>query len=383
MKPLHEVADVLRINKDRLNDIVNNSWKERTLHALHKCRTAALGGHIDRCDNPECGHLHLSYNSCRNRHCPKCQGHKREEWMQARESELLNVPYFHVVFTLPQELNELCLQKPALVYGLLFKTAWAVIRNFGENEKFLAAKMGMIAILHTWACLAGRQGQNLSLHPHLHCIVPGGGLTKNGKWKPAKGKGKYLFPVKSISKVFRARFVELLRKESIGLEQAFYDSLFAKDWVVYCKRPFFGPKQVVEYLGRYTHKIAISNHRIKEVTDGNVTFSAKDYRKGGKKHNITLSQEEFIRRFALHVLPKGFVRIRHCGILSSTLKKVCLQIIREQTGNPEIEPKPMGTILHRCPLCKKGTLITLLLFDQRGPPAEYIRKLTNKTLAKK
>src|SRR5690606_7110554 len=180
--PDHEVAHVLERNREHLADHCANSWQARTLHALRKCRTAALGGHIDLCDNPGCHKLHLICNSCRNRHCPKCQGHKKEEWIQAREADLLNVSYFHVVFTLPSELNRLCLYEPKMVYSLLFKTAWSIIRDFGGNPKFLGARMGMIAILHTW-------GQNLSLHPHLHCIVPGGGITKTGKWKHAKAKG--------------------------------------------------------------------------------------------------------------------------------------------------------------------------------------------------
>jgi len=200
-----EVAGVLERNSEDLSGICANSWQARTLHALRKCRTAALGGHIDRCDDPACHRLHLSYNSCRNRHCPKCQGHKREAWIKAREEELLNVPYFHVVFTLPHELNRTCLHSPKEMYGLLFRTAWSVIRDFGNNPKFLGADTGMVAILHTW-------GQNLSLHPHLHCIVPGGGITARGKWKYANGRGKYLFPVKAMSKVFRARSTEGLRE---------------------------------------------------------------------------------------------------------------------------------------------------------------------------
>ena len=183
MQPRYEVAQVLERNTDQLQRLTNNSWQLRTLHALRRCRTAALGGHIDQCNHHGCGKLHLSYNSCRNRHCPKCQGHKREQWIQAREAELLNVPYFHIVFTLPQELNKLALYTPKELYNILFTIAWEVIRGFGLNHKFLGAQTGMIAILHTW-------GQNLCLHPHLHCIVPGGGITKNGQWKNAKGKGK-------------------------------------------------------------------------------------------------------------------------------------------------------------------------------------------------
>src|SRR5680860_271087 len=326
-----EVAGVLERNREDLSCICTNSWQLRTLHALRKCRTAALGGHIDRCDNTGCDRLHLGYNSCRNRHCPKCPGHKREQWIRAREAELLNTPYFHVVFTLPDTLNRLCMYEPKQLYDLLFGTAWSVIRDFGENPKFMGATTGMVAILHTW-------GQNLGLHPHLHCIVPGGGITAGGKWKYAKNRGKYLFPVRAMSKVFRARFTEGLRKRS-DLPTDLYGTLFAKEWVVYCKRPFMGPPQVVEYLGRYTHKIAIGNHRIKDLGQDGVTFSVKDYRHGGRKSLLRLSDGEFIRRFALHVLPKGFVRIRHYGILSSSKKKRLLPRIAAQIGSVRIKLK--------------------------------------------
>ena len=366
-RPLYQVADVLERNVGSLSEYTVNTWQLRTLHALRKCRTAALGGHIDRCDKPECRQLHLSYNSCRNRHCPKCQGHKREEWIRARERELLNVPYFHVVFTLPDTVNRLCLYAPKQVYTILFKTAWSVLRDFGANPKFLGAGMGMVSILHTW-------GQNLSLHPHLHCIVPGGGVTANGKWKYAKNQGKYLFPVKAISKVFRARFVESLRKDFDG-PRSFYDKLFAKDWVVYAKRPFAGPQNVVEYLGRYTHKIAISNHRIRSLANGKVTFTAKDYRRGGAKQLLSLSDTEFIRRFSLHVLPKGFVRIRHYGILSSSRKRTILPLLMAEMGQrpPKQESPPI--LYRRCPRCKEGILVTVFMFDGRGPPKNWITKL--------
>ncbi len=363
----YEVAQVLERNRESLTDYCANTWQLRTLHALRKCRTAALGGHIDRCNNPSCRRLHLSYNSCRNRHCPKCQGHKREAWIRAREEELLKVPYFHVVFTLPSELNRVCLYEPKLVYGLLFKTAWQIIKGFSTNPKFLGANPGMIAILHTW-------GQNLSLHPHLHCIVPGGGITQNGTWKPARNKGKYLFPVKAMSKVFRARFVAALRKELQPQKRNFYESLFKQNWVVYCKRPFLGPSQVAEYLGRYTHKIAISNHRIKNLQDNAVTFSVKDYRHGGKKSILQLPDAEFIRRFALHILPKAFVRIRHYGILSSYHKRTSLPELQEILGKVNLPERP--PLQHRvCPTCKKGQLETIVLFGIRGPPEGWENEL--------
>lgn len=364
MRPLYEVADVFRKHSHQLEALTQNLWQCRTLQAIADCRTPALGGHIDKCDNPKCGQLHISYNSCRNRHCPKCQGNKREEWMSARENELLKVPYYHVVFTLPDELGALCMNNKSLMYSLLFKVAWQVIAGFADNPKFIGAKTGMIAILHTW-------GQNLSYHPHLHCIVPGGGITESGKWKNARSKDKFLFPVKEMSKVFRAQFIEAIRKtEGLSISQKTGKQLFAKNWVVYCKRPFFGPQQVVEYLGRYTHKIAISNHRIKEIKGGKVTFSAKDYRHGGRKMLVTLSEEEFIRRFALHVLPKGFVRIRHYGFLSSSLKRKVIPNLQEELGEVVLKERP--SIIHRsCPACKTGQLETILTFSSRGPPKDW------------
>jgi hypothetical protein len=312
VRPAFEVAHVINAHwQNILRTAHYNTWQLRTLDAIRRCRTPSLGGHLDLCTN--CGHTRISYNSCRNRHCPKCQQIQRERWIQARESELLPVTYFHVVFTWPEALNKLCLYEPAKVYNLLFDTAWSVMKSFALDSKHLGAETGMISILHTW-------GQNLSLHPHIHCIIPGGGLTKAGFWKNARGDGKFLFPVKAMSKVFRARFVNGLRNTIKELDRSFYDDLFNTNWVVYAKRPFGGPKQVVEYLGRYTHKIAISNHRIINITNDQVAFRYKDYRDQSKNKIMSLEPREFIRRFSLHVLPKGFMRIRHYGILSSSRK---------------------------------------------------------------
>jgi len=374
-RAIHEVATVLERNKEQLDQYSCNTWQLRTLHAIRKCRTAALGGHIDKCDNNSCNKLHLSYNSCRNRHCPKCQGHKCEQWIRAREQELLNVPYYHVVFTLPDTINTLCLHYPREIYTILFASGWSVLRDFARNPKFLGARSGMIAILHTW-------GQNLSLHPHLHCIVPGGGITASRKWKHAKGKGKYLFPVKALSKVFRARFVAALKKQ-FDQPAPFYDQLFKKNWVVYCKAPFYHNAQVVEYLGRYTHKIAISNYRLQSLKDQKVTFSTKDYRKGGAKCSLTLSDAEFIRRFCLHILPKGFTRIRHYGILSSSLKRKVLPILKSQLPSFAAAKAKQSLQHRRCPSCKKGTLITIHTFGSRGPPNYWIKKIKQQHNASK
>lgn len=371
MKSKYKVADVLELEQNQLSKLAPTSWHARTLHAIRRCRTQSMGGHIDQCDC--CNKLHISYNSCRNRHCPTCQGHKREEWINARENELLGVPYFHLVFTLPSEFNEYALKEGKIIYGALFKAAWQTLQQFGDNPKHLGAKMGMISILHTW-------GQNMSLHPHLHCIVPGGGVTKGNKWKSSRSKGKYLFNVKSMSTVFRAKYIALLRRSELKIPQSIYDKVFSKKWVVYAKQPFFKPEFVIEYLGRYSHKIAISNHRIKHIdyVQKTVTFSAKNYRKGGQKHDITLKTSDFIKRFSLHILPKGFTRIRHFGILSSSWKKIKLpqlqKLLNEKKTSEIIKENP--THHRRCPRCKKGKLITVLLFDGRGPPKNWRKTLS-------
>ena len=360
MQPQCEVADVLRcIDLEKQGFTVH---QKKTLRALKDCRTAALGGHVDACDG--CGNISVSYNSCRNRHCPKCQGHKREAWIQKREADLLPCTYFHVVFTLPQQINVLALQQPAAVYDILFKTAWHTIKQFGMHAGLHA---GMISILHTW-------GQALSLHPHLHCIVPGAGVNKNGQWQHLKHSQKFLFPVKALSKVFRARYVQSLRQSGIA-DKTFIESLFEKPWVVYAKRPFGGPRQVIEYLGRYTHKVAISNHRLKTVTENEVSFTYKDYKDGGSKKLMTLGNEEFVRRFAQHILPHRFVRIRHCGILSSSWKRGKLQAL-QQSLHVIRPPEKIKTLLRKCPCCKTGTLITIEIFGRRGPPQKYLRGKT-------
>jgi hypothetical protein len=274
-----------------------------------------------------------------------------------------------VVFTLPDTLNRLCLYKPEVLYALLFSTAWSVLSSFAQDHKHLGAQGGMISILHTW-------GQTMTLHPHLHCIVPGGGLTRLGKWKGAKTGGKFLFPVKALSKVFRGRYIAALREVlPEEMNQALLSDLYKHQWVVYAKRPFSGPASVVEYLGRYTHKIAISNHRIKSHEAGKVTFSYKDYRHGSVKKEMTLDGAEFIRRFALHILPRGFVRIRHYGICSSTSKQQCAVVIKAQLKAPAqmVIIKEAAEVFNvkQCPCCKKQSMETLMRFQRRGPPQDW------------
>lgn len=354
MQPQWEVADVLRHT-----DIAGfNVHQQKTLRALKDCRTAALGGHVDACDG--CCSITISYNSCRNRHCPKCQGHKREEWIQKREADLLPCTYFHLVFTLPQELNAVAMPQPKMLYDALFKAAWQTLTVFAGKS---GVQPGMISVLHTW-------GQNLSLHPHLHCIVPGAGVNKKGRWQILKHSEKFLFPVKAMSLVFRARYVQSLRQCGFA-DKALIESLFQKPWVVYAKRPFGGPKQVIEYLGRYTHKVAISNHRIVSVDEQQVSFTYKDYRDSAKTKTMTLSNKDFVQRFSRHILPHRFVRIRHYGILSSSWKRGKLQALRRSVDavSPVVKIK---TLLRKCTSCKTGTLVTIEVFGKRGPPPNYI-----------
>lgn len=364
MRPDFELADVLTKHwQDVETSPQINGWQLRTLGAIKRCRTAQMGGHIDACT--ACGTMRISYDSCRNRHCPKCQGNQREHWIQKREEELLPIPYFHVVFTLPDTLNQLAMHQPKAVYDALFESAWSTLKTFAQDPKHLGAQAGMISILHTW-------GQTLTLHPHLHCIVPGGGLTKADRWKTAKSHGKYLFPVKAMSKVFRAKYVVSIKQKIIDIDKNIINELFKKSWIVFAKRPFGNAQSVIEYLGRYTHKIAISNHRIKNIDYTGVTFSYKDYRKGGQKQEMILDGMEFISRFCLHILPKGFKRIRHFGILSSTTKKISIPIIKSQIPTPVLlKPESRTLTLFNpkiCPHCKTETMVIIEIFGKRGPP---------------
>jgi hypothetical protein len=252
------------------------------------------------------------------------------------------------------------------VYDTLFAATWQTLATFGKNK---GLQMGMISVLHTWGDAAFRQ--NLSLHPHLHCIVPGGGVDAKGHWQNIRADGKFLFSVKALSKVFRAKYIAILA-QNLDLEKDLRESLFKKDWIVYAKRPFGSPKSVVEYLGRYTHKVAISNHRIQQVDDECVRFSYKDYRQNGLKKSMSLSHAEFVRRFAQHILPKRFVRIRHFGVLSSTWKRVKFKQLREYFKLKPKSTEPIKTLLRRCRCCGEGSLVTIEVFGPRGPPASYM-----------
>jgi hypothetical protein len=296
--------------------------KLKTLNALQKCRTDYMGGHIEACSG--CGLIRLANNSCRNRHCPKCGAIDKQKWIIDREADLLPVKYFHVVFTVPDKLNHLFIINQVEMYNALFKVVWDVMKSFGLTRKWLGGKIGATAILHT-------TGQNLSYHPHLHLIVPAGALMPNGKWKHARNRGKYLFDVKQLSHVFRARFVAKTRELANNgkVTGKLPPGLFDKDWVVYAKQPFGGPKHVIRYLGKYTHRTAISNDRILCVDDNMVTFTWKDYRSNYKKQVTSIIGERFLQLFCMHILPPGFTRIRHYGFLSPVSKTKSLELIRK------------------------------------------------------
>lgn len=374
-----ELADVFRLHGQtyKANHTLTPQ-QHKVINAILNCRTSVLGGHIDQCDC--CGATHNSYNSCRNRHCPKCQSLKTARWLQERQKELLPATYFHVVFTLPHELNTLILYNKKELYSLLFQSAWKTIDLLGEDEKKLNGLMGMISILHTWS-------QNLLNHNHAHCIVPGGALTKNNKWNSSKKN--YLFPVKVMSKLFRGFYVSGLRKlyeenklnipagfdsktdlKIKGNFDALLNVLMKKEWVVYAKKPFAGPKKLLDYLGRYANKIAISNNRILSVNDEAITFNWRDYSDHNKNKIMKLRPEEFIRRFLSHVIPKGFIRIRFFGFLASACKKKNVEIIRkalsyypkkakekaEKIDIKSLMEKLTGVDISICPTCKKGKL---------------------------
>ena len=324
--------------------------------------------------------MRYHYNSCRNRHCPKCMAVSRERWIIQREAELLPVPYFHVVFTLPHAFNELVMLHAKAVYSSLFRASWKTIQQFSADPKYLGAKTGMVAVLHTW-------GQQLWLHPHLHCIVPGGGITPQGKWKQVRSKGKYLFPTKAMAKVFRAKYMAELRACGVVIPQSIAKAVMSKPWVVYAKKPFASPRTVVEYLGRYTHKIAISNHRLQSVHNGQVSFNYKDYRQQGCKKNMTIKAEEFLRRFSLHVLPPGFVRMRHYGILASKNKRKELNQAKKHFGMElweivkidwiEIAESKLGVKPNACKVCGGELAVISILYPQRGPPQKRLKANLN------
>jgi hypothetical protein len=361
-RPALELAQVVRRHAHRLGDVIPE--QRRILRAIASCRTAALGGHVQTCDH--CHHRRIAYNSCRNRHCPRCQGTACARWMAQRAAELLDVEYFHVVFTLPDTFNALALTNQRVVYGALFDAAAQTLLEVAANPKHLGARVGLLAILHTW-------GQNLALHPHVHCVVPGGGLSPDGKRWIACRAGFFL-PVRVLSRVFRGKFIDGLRRaraadKLIGVadDRAFerlIESSVKHDWVVYAKPPFGGPEQVLKYLARYTHRIAISNRRLVAIDDRNVTFTGKDYRRhggGNRPGTMTLDGAEFLRRFLMHAVPRGFMRIRHFGLLANRVRRANLSICRRSIAAPPLPAIRCDATPRQlppsCPVCQRGRLI--------------------------
>lgn len=338
--------------------------QRKAMNAIQSCRTAQLGGHLDKC--PNCEYTKPSYNSCRNRHCPKCQALSKERWIDARKADLLNIGYFHVVFTVPQELNSLIYSKQKDSYNLLFRCVAETLQELAANKKYLGAAIGHTSVLHTW-------GQNLCFHPHIHCIVPSGGLTALGRWLPSRKK--FFLPVRVLSRKFRGKLLALLKLQVPDVDQALLDLCYRKEWVVYCKPPFKDAACVVEYLGRYTHRVAISNNRILKLENGTVTFKWRDYRDRSRSKEMTLSVNEFIRRFLMHVLPPSFMKIRHYGFLSSRGKQEKLRICKMQTGTSlfpkeklsaeQLIQKLIGRKPSQCPQCGWTGLVRTAL----SPPA--------------
>ena len=350
-RPTVEVADILRVRGDSFRE-QNHSWlgyqQLNVLRAIARCRTAALGGHLDSCSR--CDLKAISYNSCRNRHCPKCQAQARQRWLARREQDLLPVPYFHVVFTLPHALNPLCQRHPRLLYDLLFRATAETMLEVAADPRHLGARIGFLSILHTW-------GQNLRLHPHLHCVIPAGGFDPDySRW--VHPKYAFFLPVKVLSRVFRGKYLALLqralRQHRIDCPSTLVRSLLKDDWVVYAKPAFGDPVRVLRYLGRYTHRVAISNKRLLSFDGHHVRFRWKDYAHGNKQRIMTLTASEFLRRFCQHLLPRGFVRIRHFGYLANARRAALIALARQQLA---CQPPATSHLTNssqaawRCPRC--------------------------------
>jgi Putative transposase/Transposase zinc-binding domain len=390
-RPTVEIADIIRAaGKDFIEK--QRSWLTglhlKVLSAIERCRTAALGGHRDRCSR--CGHtVAVSYNSCRNRHCPKCLNNARKKWLSARQRELLGVPYMHVVFTIPRALSSLALHNKKLIYTLLFRTSAATLLEIAADPKHLGAEIGLFSVLHTW-------GQNLLHHPHLHCVIPAGGLSPDHKgW--ISPRYRFFLPCGVLSRVFRGKFIAGLKRafqkgelclpgelQLLADRTAFHSFLrilHQHQWVVYAKQPFGGPVHVLNYLSRYTHRVAISNHRLISFANGKVMFRWKNYANGNKQKPMTLSAEEFLRRFLLHTLPRGFVRIRFFGFMANRRRKLLLPVCRNLIGtNPKQKPSadaiPAGE--HSswlCPVCR-GPMVVIQRLTAEQIFWESIRRAT-------
>lgn len=378
-----ELASIVRAAGAYPDEHRIGSAQRRALTAIAHCRTAALGATVSRCDR--CGEVEVRYHSCRNRHCPKCQTLAKERWLAARTAELLPVPYFHVVFTLPHALNPLAQCQPRLIYTLLFNSAAATLRRFAEDPKWLGAELGVTMILHTWS-------QTLEQHLHVHCLVSAGGLTAAGQWRTSKPH--FLFPVRALSRVFRGKLLsDLSEARTSGALQlgalqpeafaALLRALRSQEWVVYAKQPFAGPQQVLAYLARYTHRIAISNDRLLSEANGQVRFRYRDRRRGNRPRTMTLPRDEFLRRFLLHVLPTGFTRIRHFGLFANRARAAKLAAARAALQQPPPAPlvaetpidfmrRVHGVDISRCAYCRQGRLHVVAI----TAPAWRLTRLT-------
>lgn len=385
---MSEMADIIReYGKTYRSKYFVTPQELKVMNAIENCRTSRLGGHVEICN--ECGQMRIAYNSCRNRHCPKCQRVAKEKWLQKRFEDLLPTQYYHVVFTLPSELNQLALENKWTIYNLLFKASAETLTELAQDEKYIGAQIGFISILHTW-------GQNLMDHPHIHCVVTGGGLSIDQEhW--IEGKKDFFIPVQVLSRKYRGKFLHHLKRlfyqrklslDEVGKRKflAKLDSLYKKEWVVYCKKPFDSPRRVMAYLGRYTHRIAITNRRITNLSDGCVTFEYKDYRDNHKKKTMTLKATEFIRRFLLHVLPFRFMKIRHYGILSNRNRQTKLRKVKVILGVKydkrhislswhEHLKKHLRIDVLKCPFCNIGTMVMTYRIESRSgsPPNPLIQ----------
>jgi hypothetical protein len=364
-----EVADVFRQHGQEFlhhRGNVLSPQQRKAFRDIGACRTAALGTQVQQCDH--CGHQEIAYRSCRNRHCPKCHSRTRDEWLRDRAAEVLPVPYCHVVFTLPHELAPLALQNPRVVYGILFRAVAEALLEMAVDPKRLGARIGFLAVLHTWT-------QRLEHHPHVHCVVPAGGLSPDGQRWIAPRKKRFFLPVKPLGHLFRGKFLAFLEEAFAARSLAFYGRIrelahpvrFAelvsavrdKDWVVYAKPPFGGPQHVLQYLTRYTHRVAISNGRLLSLENGQIRFRWRDSQDHNQIKEMSLEATEFIRRFLLHVLPSGFVKIRHFGFLSNRNRKKMVQHCHELLPPSSAEVFVMGPHLPLCPVCKVGHLLTI------------------------
>lgn len=370
-----EVADIFRRIQPKISELFLSADKYRVFRAIVACRTAELGGHLNRCGR--CGYEEQSYNSCWNRHCPKCRGGEAFAWVAERAEELLPVSYFHVVFTIPQELRTLCYANKRICYEIFYKASSATLLEVSQNN--LGLTPGFFGVLHTW-------NQELNYHPHLHYVISGGGINSTGKWQSFSRNGKFFLPVRILSRVFRGKFISMLKRcyhrKALYLKGALshlenpreFEHLLSRaaahEWVVYAKRPFAGPEVVLKYLASYTHRVGISNRRLRQLDDNSLVFSARHPTRKGKKRLVTISPKLFVQRFLLHVLPKGFRRIRYFGFLAASNKGTLLAEIRAQLAMP-MQLKPKESPPQACPRCKSGVLHLVELFNPHRKPRKH------------